>query len=255
MGGPALRRPRRAARPRVIAPVRRAWFLGLARRYVRRRLRSAFDGVFVSGLEAARERAKRAPLIFAMNHVAWWDAFIVVAIDEALGTESYCLMDSANLAKLPFFGWIGAVPLTRSTPREALRELKAAASLLDRPGRIGWIFPQGKQRPPHLRPLGLERGVNVLAAESGAEVVPVSLTYAFRDAPEPAVVVTIGSPCAMRRAGAPIELERSLIDGLAANDEFLTAGATGFDALVPPRRTTLNSEARLLAIIGGGSRA
>ena len=87
-----------------MTPTRRPWFLHLARRYVRRRMRGAFDGVYVAGLAAARERAARRPLIFAMNHVAWWDAFVVVTIDEALDTESYCLMDTENLVRLPFFG-------------------------------------------------------------------------------------------------------------------------------------------------------
>ena len=219
-------------------------------------MRGAFDGVYVAGLAAARERAARRPLIFAMNHVAWWDAFVVVTIDEALDTESYCLMDTENLARLPFFGWIGAVPLTRTNPRAALRELRAAAALLDRPRRIGWIFPQGKQRPAHLRPLGLERGVGIFAAESGAEVVPVSLSYAFREAPEPAVVATIGAPCPVGRHGTPRELEQALIAGLDANDAFITSGAGSFDCVVPPRRrNAATGEARLLAMIGGGSRA
>jgi 1-acyl-sn-glycerol-3-phosphate acyltransferase len=239
-----------------VTPARSARFLQVARWYVRRRMGAAFDGVYVSGLAAARERAAKQPLVFAMNHVSWWDAFVVVAIDEALGTESYCLMDSANLARLPFFGWIGAVPLTRSHPRTALRELRAAAGLLDRPRRVGWIFPQGKQRPAHLRPMGLERGVGIFAAASGAEVLPVSLSYAFRDAPEPAVVASIGQPCAVPRNGAPDELEQALIAGLDANDAFITSGAGAFTCVVPPRRRNgTTGEARLLAMIGGGNRA
>lgn len=235
---------------------RKPWFLQLARRYVRRQLRAKFDGLHVAGLAAARARSERAPLVFAMNHVAWWDAFVIVAIDEALGSESYCLMDAENLARLPFFGWIGAVPLSRRRPREALKELKAAARLLDRPRRVGWVFPQGRQRPSHLRPLGLERGVGIFAAESGAEVLPVSLTYAFREAPEPAVVATIGAPCVVTARGSLAELEARLIDGLANNDAFLTGSSGGFEAVVPPRRS--NEEgggARLLALIGGRSRA
>jgi 1-acyl-sn-glycerol-3-phosphate acyltransferase len=238
-----------------VETARRPWFLRLARWYARRRLRAAFDGVFVSGLEPARDRVRRAPLVFAMNHVSWWDAFIVVLIDEALGAESYCLMDADNLDRLPFFGWIGAVPLHRSSPRTAIAELHRYAKLADRPGRIAWIFPQGAQRPPHLRPLGLHRGVNVLAAESGAAVVPVSLSYGFREAPEPTAVVSIGAPCELQRNAPPAELEQRLIAGLEKNDRFVLSGDRDFDALVAPkRRTTVPLQGRLLARLGGGER-
>jgi len=146
----------------MCTPRRRPWVLSIARWYAHRRMARAFDGVFVAGLEQARELATREPLVIAMNHVSWWDPFVVVLVDAALGAESYCLMDAENLERLPFFGWLGAVPLRRLEPRLALADLKQHAALLDRPGRVVWIFPQGEQRPAHLRPLGLQRGVSVL---------------------------------------------------------------------------------------------
>ncbi len=236
-------------------PRRRAWFLRLARWYVRRRIRRAFDGVFVSGLAEVRERARNGPLVFAMNHVSGWDAFVVVVLDEVLGTESYCLMDADNLERLPFCGWIGAVPLRRTHPRSALVDLRLHARLLDGPGKVGWIFPQGEQRPPRIRPLGLQRGVGIFAAESRAPVIPVSLSYTFRDAPEPAVVVTLGAPCAVPRNAPPEELERRLVAGLDANDRFVLAGGASFDLVVPPRRRGgVPMQGRLLARMGGGTR-
>lgn len=235
---------------------RKPWVLSLARWYGQRRMARAFDGLFVEGLEEAKERASRGPLILAMNHVAWWDSFVVVQIDRAMGSESYCLMDADNLEKLPFFGWIGAVPLRRSEPRAALADIKASARLLDRPGRVLWIFPQGTQRPAHLRPLGLQRGVSILAGLSGAPVLPVALTYAFREAPEPTIAVSIGAPCVVRRTGALVELEESLVAGLDRNDVFVTTGRGSYKAIVPPRREQkVPLAGRLLARIGGSARA
>jgi 1-acyl-sn-glycerol-3-phosphate acyltransferase len=229
--------------------------LQLARWYARRRVASAFDGLFVEGLDAAREACRDRPLVVAMNHVSWWDPFVVVLLDCALGAESYCLMDRRNLDRMPFFGWIGAVPIHRDDPRQALADLKWASTLLDRPRRLVWIFPQGSQRPAHLRPLGLQRGVSILAAERDVDVLPVSLTYAYREAPQPSLAVSFGPPVRLTR-GRPDALEERMVAGLARNDAFLTFGRGEHAALVAPSSPgSLPFAGRVLAGIGGGRRA
>ena len=78
-------------------PPRSPWFLALARRYARRRLARGLDGFFADGLEAARAAVRARPVVLAANHVGWWDSFLVVALDEALGTEGYALMDAGSV--------------------------------------------------------------------------------------------------------------------------------------------------------------
>ena len=196
LGRAQLRRPQRAAHggvmtaegklARRLAPDvrRKAWFFSLARRYVRRKFARSFDGIHVAGLEQARALVAREPLILAATHVAWWDALFAIAMADLLGGESYCLMDADNLRRLPFFGWVGAVPLDRSSPKRALRDMKAAATLLDRPGRVLWIFPQGRQRPSHLRPLDLQPGRSLAhqgeRGEGAADVADLRLSRGAR---------------------------------------------------------------------------
>ena len=216
---------------------RRAWFLSLARRYVRRRLRNGFDGLYVHGIEPIRRLAQTRPVVLAANHVCWWDAFVVVMLDEALGTESYCLMDADNLRQMPFFGWIGAVPLDRSSLRQGLRDLRASATLLDQPGRALWIFPQGEHRPPHLRPLQLKRGVEMLVRGREVDVVPVAINYVWRQAPQPTIAVSFGAPLT-GAAGAALlgVLDEALVTGLSRIDRFtLSADEAGFSPLIAPR--------------------
>ncbi|MEZ4451800.1 MAG: lysophospholipid acyltransferase family protein [Nannocystaceae bacterium] len=223
---------------------RKGWFLALARRYVRGRLRRGFDGVYVAG-EAQVRAALRGPVILAANHVAWWDALTVLLLDQRLGGDGRCLMDADNLRRLPFFAWVGALPLDRSSPRRALADLDRGLRALDRPGRALWIFPQGAQRPAHLRPLGLQRGVVRLARRSGAPVVPVSLNYLYREAPEPTVVVAYGAPIDPGRGAALLgDLEVALERGLDQIDAFVTRGEGDFIAALPGRRR---------AIEGGGA--
>lgn len=235
------------------APLRTPWFLGLARRYARRKLARGLDGLRAAGVEEARSAAAAGPVVLAANHVCWWDPFLVVALDEALGTEGYALMDAGSLAGLPFFARLGALPLDRSAPARLRAGLRAAAALLDRPGRAVWMFPQGRLRPAHLRPLGIHPGVSLLARLApGAAVVPVALQYAFGEHPAPAALARFGEAipnglAATRRGLA--RLESALEEGLDEIDASLAGDAPPLPVLVPSRlrRPDRAPGARLLA--------
>jgi 1-acyl-sn-glycerol-3-phosphate acyltransferase len=228
---------------------RKPWFLALARRYVRRRFRREFDGFHVEGLERIRALVAREPVIVASTHVAWWDALFAIQMDWLLGTETYCLMDADNLKRLPFFGWVGAVPLDRSSPKRALKDMKAAATLLDRPGRVLWIFPQGRQRPAHLRPLDLQPGVRWLARTSGARTVPLALNYLFREGPAPAVVSSFGEPIGARE-DLVSRLDAELRGGLDRIDRFVDAAEGAFEEQLLGASDQVPLAGRLLSKLG-----
>jgi 1-acyl-sn-glycerol-3-phosphate acyltransferase len=233
---------------------RSEWFLRLARWYARRRIAADLDGLYVSGAETARVRLQEGPVLFASNHVAWWDPILLLPLDKALESEGYALMDAANLRRLPFFGWAGAIPLDRSSPIASRRGLKNAAEILTHPGRSVWVFPQGRQRPSWLRPLDLRPGVRLLARLSGARVIPVSLTYAFREAPQPSAVVRFGTPLEPRRQDLMAAIEERIVEGLVENDRFIESGE-GYTPLVQPRgqRREDGVGARLLVHFGRSS--
>lgn len=204
-------------------------FVRLGRRYVRRTLARSLDGVHVAGLDAARRAAREHPVILAANHVAWWDSFLVIAIDEALGTEGYALMDRASVERMPYFAWMGALPLDRAAPRPALRQ---AAALLDRPGCAVWIFPSGGHRPSHLRPLGFEPGIRLLTRLAPeAVVLPVAIQYAFAESPAPAAWVDVQAPVPVENLEPAVEAGLARIDGALAGDpsdfSLLIQGKTG----------------------------
>jgi 1-acyl-sn-glycerol-3-phosphate acyltransferase len=195
---------------------RNAWFVRFGRQYVRRTLARSLDGVRVAGLDAARQIVRERPVILAANHVGWWDSFLVILLDEALGTEGYALMDAASVERMPYFAWLGALSLDRSAPRPALRE---AAALLDHPGRAVWIFPSGGHRPAHLRPLGFQPGVRLLTRLAPeAAVLPIAIQYAFAESPAPGAWVHLGDPVAADRLEPAVEVGLARIDGALAGD-------------------------------------
>jgi 1-acyl-sn-glycerol-3-phosphate acyltransferase len=236
-------------------PGRIPWFLRVARPYVRSALGRDLAGVRVAGLADARGVAAGSPIILAANHVGFWDSFLVVALDEALGTDGWALMHAENLGGLPFFGWLGAIPLEPGRP---LAGLRSGAALLDRPGRALWIFPQGGHRPAHLRPLRLQPGVRLLARMApAAAVIPVAIQYAWEESHNPAAWVHLGSPLPGREVGARAggeRLEAALVEGLAAIDRTLAGEAEPFPVLVRSRarRPDRGLGARLLARVRRG---
>jgi 1-acyl-sn-glycerol-3-phosphate acyltransferase len=230
-----------AGLPRVTVSRLSRPFLRVARAYTWRALTRSLDGVHVRGLDDLARASSEGPLVLAVTHVSHWDPLVLVALEAQLKGPGHALMDAQNLARLPFFGLVGAVPLRRDDHAAALADLDASSELVRRPTERLWIFPQGEQRPAHLRPLGLRPGVLRLLERSGAPLVPVGLTYAYREAPQPAFAMSIGEPVAAERvaAGGLELIERSVAAQLAVIDEWLAAGAPsrerGFIPLVPPR--------------------
>ncbi len=219
--------------------IRSPRFLAAARWYVRRELARALDGLQVGGLEEARELCRAHPVLLVSNHVCWWDPLVVLALDEALGTEGYALMDAENLCGVPFFARLGAIPLDRRSAPRMRAGLRAAAALLDRPGRALWIFPQGRHRPAHLRPLNFQPGVILLARLAPrAQLLPVGLQYAYAEGHNPAVFANFGEPLPASQAARAEDarcLETGVAAALAAIDRVLAEEDPPFPALIPSR--------------------
>ena len=232
---------------------RREAFLRLARPYARRRVARGLDGLWVSGLAEARAALAQRPLIFVANHVAWWDALLLLPLDDALGGTGWAVMDSRNLRSLPFLGWVGALPLDRSSPQRSRECLQSCADLLDRPGRGVWVFPQGRQRPAHLRPLDLRTGLGIMHARRPVDLVVVSIDYVFLERSRPAAVVRFsepiagatlagaspagGGPAGEAEAGSALlaAVESALLDGLDAIDVAVMAATDGRRARTHPQ--------------------
>ncbi len=201
------------------------------RAYARFAVSRGMDGFYVAGLDAVAEVSRSRPLLFCANHTSFWDGLALILLDEALGTDGFALMDQHNWKRLSFFRAVGALPLDTSGGAATRRQLDDAAGLLDRPRRAVWIFPQGRQRAAHLRPLGFKGGLRVLAGRAArhhALVVPVALSYAWRDAPSPVIVARLGTPvdpATIARQELVSHLEAETAALLDESDAWLDSGA------------------------------
>jgi 1-acyl-sn-glycerol-3-phosphate acyltransferase len=199
------------------------FLLSLMRLYVRRRIKVAFHDAIVSGINETRQALERGSIIVASNHVSWWDPLALILLDQALHADGYGLMAEATFSELPWFTRLGAIPLSKTSPRRALEQLDHAAALLSRKGRFVAIFPSGRQIPAHL-PLDFQAGVLRLAERSQAPIVPLAIRYEFGEGPKPTLWLSLGLPQmlppASRKARSQA-LENAVVAELSLIDEQL----------------------------------
>lgn len=199
----------------------RALVRAMLRADARWTLRRDLDGVFPTGLDSLRDAAATGPVIVAANHVAWWDGLLAQVLSDEVGVDATYVVEARTLERYPFLASVGARGIDPSRPTAVLAAFRDARRWLDRPGRVLWLFPQGRHRPSHLRPLDLRRGVEVLARD-GVRVVPCAIQYVFADAPRPRALVGFGP--ALSTPGAD-DVERALCDLLDAQDADLAYAA------------------------------
>lgn len=196
----------------------------IARLYVKRRLKRDFFDVRLIDRTEVTAPLLRGPVIFAINHVCWWDPMVLVQLAAHLSIHGYCLMDATNLKDLPFFRWVGAIPIDRTSKFSAYRDLARSVENVNGPGQALAIFPHGDQRPAHL-PLEFRRGVALLAKKSGFPVVPLAFRYDFTHGPL-ATVHIAATPALQREAGESDghfihRIERGVEFGLTRVDDVI----------------------------------
>jgi 1-acyl-sn-glycerol-3-phosphate acyltransferase len=232
-------------------------WLRFGRWVARSRLSAGLDGVWIDGLAGARDALARGPVVFACTHQSVLDPMVAVLVAEAAGGEHRYLMDAANYEKIRWFGRVGAVPIDRSSPAKMRKDLRAAVDGLSGPGRALWVFPQGRHVLPWRRPLGLQPGAGWIAKQAKAALLPVSLSYAYVEAPVPRASLVIG-PAIPAERGVEDGLEAALVAGLARADAaFVESPEAPFTALLPSaqRREDDGWPSRLLSFLAGDGRA
>jgi len=171
------------------APIGTFW-PRVARAYGWWRVSRDLDGLHVAGLEGLVREVEEGPRLIIANHVAWWDGVVASALGHALGLEVRFVTRAETLVQNPWMRHAGVIPLRGGLAlRDSVREV---AEFLDRPRRVAWFFPQGRQRPDSVRPLGFHGGVRLFSGIAPA--LPVALAYAFREVEIPAAMLDVGAP-------------------------------------------------------------
>ena len=114
------------------------------------------------------------PAIFISNHQSHYD---VLALIRSLPGQ-YRIIAKKELFSIPVFGWAlalsGFIKLDRGDRSQARASLDLAAARV-RAGRSVVVFPEGT-RSPDGKLLPFKKGGFILAIESGAPVIPISIS-------------------------------------------------------------------------------
>jgi 1-acyl-sn-glycerol-3-phosphate acyltransferase len=161
-----------------------------------KRIRKMFSRVYVRGADRLREAAAAGPVSAVSNHTSWWDPlFAIYVANELCRLDSYAMMDAKNLKRMPFLGRVGGFGFYPDDPADRRRVLRYAAELLDNPGRLVWIFPEGGERPRSVGVDAFKPGAAIVAERAKVDaVVPIGLRYEFSGREHPEAYVSIGEP-------------------------------------------------------------
>lgn len=161
-------------------------------------VRLSLRGVWVRGEIPA------GPVVWAMNHHHWWDAFASGSVLRTAGHRPTVLVSDKNLASFGLLNWIDAVPA--AAPERGVEALRAGRALIIMPE--GGMFPPGPLAP-------LRGGAGRIARQADVPLLPVALRVVMRGSQYAEAFIDIG------RAVEPHELEPTLRGSLAAMDEAL----------------------------------
>lgn len=211
----------------MIPATRVDWFARLFAGHARTRLFRTFGRIRIAGLERLEAAVAGGPVLVIANHTTWWDPLIAVWLAHGvLRADAFAMMDASNLRRLPFFGKVGAFGVDLADRRDGARAIRYAAGLLDRPRRLVWIYPEGRERSPFAK-LELRPGAASIARISKASVVPVATRYVFAGEEKPELWIAIGEP-----RSAASDFEAVLGEELARIDRALESGSeAGFTLL------------------------
>lgn len=143
--------------------------------HAHRKICAHFSEVRTIDLELLSEAMVAGPVLLLPNHSAWWDPLWALSLlTHHLRADGYALMDAQNLRRLPFFGKVGAFGVDLADPADGARAIRYAAGLLDRPGRVVVIYPQGEEQPSRAPELRLRPG-SALVQRLAKGAIPLAM--------------------------------------------------------------------------------
>lgn len=129
--------------------------------------------------------------IYLANHSSFWDGIILNHLIRKFRRQpAYCMIDEVQVGRHPFFRRVGGFSVNRSSPRDGMRAIEYAASLLNRSPCALVLFPQGRIEHNDTRPIELESGIARLIDKCPhAKVIPIALRYEFWIEQRPEVLI------------------------------------------------------------------
>lgn len=117
-------------------------------------------------------------VLLLANHFSWWDGFLMYYINyKVLKKRFHVMVIEETVQKVSFFKYVGAFSVSKNS-RDMLASLNYAAELLNDPGNMVLIFPQGKLHSNFTDAISFEKGLSkIMAAAAGKFQTVIAATF------------------------------------------------------------------------------
>jgi 1-acyl-sn-glycerol-3-phosphate acyltransferase len=143
----------------MISHPRRKILANLFAKYMHYRMRKTFNRLVV--VNKIQPKPGHSILLLC-NHFGWWDGLWANYLAYwHLHRHSYIMMQEDHLQARMWLSHCGAFSINRSS-REMITSLQHAAGLLNDPGNLVIVFPQGELISNHTTEIKVEKGIERL---------------------------------------------------------------------------------------------
>jgi 1-acyl-sn-glycerol-3-phosphate acyltransferase len=150
----------------MIYPKQNTILFGLFKWYVKRIVNRHFDKIIFD--EISLDTSKSALLIG--NHFSFWDSLILFCVNERLlKKKAYVMVLEETMRKQSFLKYGRAFSVGKK-PKDIIESLNYAAGLLNEPGNVVLMFPQGKLYSNFVEHVHFERGVLNIIQKTNPDV-------------------------------------------------------------------------------------
>lgn len=139
----------------MIYPKQNSLIFWLFKCYVKRIISRNFHEICFNKIDIDPSKS----ILLIANHFSFWDSLILFCVNERLfKKKTYVMVLEETMRKEPIFKYAGAFSVGKHS-RDIIASLNYATELLNNPGNLVLIFPQGKLYPNFVEQVHFEKGV------------------------------------------------------------------------------------------------
>ncbi|MEO0899441.1 MAG: lysophospholipid acyltransferase family protein [Bacteroidota bacterium] len=154
------------------------WGKAFWKRYIPFMIRRDFSSFQMLGeVTPAPEKS----ILMIANHVSWWDGFWAYFANERLWKKQfYAMMLEEQLHQHPILRWAGGFSINPKSPTSIRESMRYTKDLLQEPGSLVLLFPQGKIHSLYQKEILFARGAESLLVQQ-PHTIQVIFAAAFVD--------------------------------------------------------------------------
>jgi 1-acyl-sn-glycerol-3-phosphate acyltransferase len=150
----------------MIYPKQNRFIFWFFKWYVLLAVKNNFAGIIFDKISHEGNKS----ILFIANHFSFWDTLILFVVNECLFKKKpHVMVLEDTMRKERFLKYGGAFSVGKS-PKDIAASLNYAATLLNDPGNIVLIYPQGKLCSNFVEQIHFEKGVLSIIKQTKADV-------------------------------------------------------------------------------------